>query len=101
MQFTVIGRDGTDPNAMLRRRAARAEHLALGERMQQAGTLLCAVALLDEFGQMNGSVLLVSFSSRSELEEWLHIEPYMVGGVWENVQIQAAQLGPGFAHLAS
>jgi uncharacterized protein YciI len=99
MQYMVIGRDGTDPNAMLRRRAARDEHLALGERMNRAGTLVCAAALLDDSGQMVGSMLLVSFPSRVELDAWLRIEPYMIGGVWQKVQIEPAQLGPAFAHL--
>ncbi len=95
----VLGRDGTDPNAMMRRRAARDEHLALGERMSRSGTLLCAAALLDELGQMVGSMMLVSFPSRVELDAWLRIEPYMIGGVWQDIQIQSAQLGPAFAHL--
>lgn len=63
------------------------------------GSLLCGAALLDDEGQMVGSMYLVSFPSRVELDAWLRIEPYMLGGVWQDVQIQPAQLGPSFVHL--
>ncbi|MGH3545714.1 MAG: YciI family protein [Mycobacteriales bacterium] len=99
MQYMVIGRDGKDPNAMLRRRAARDEHLASVARMREAGTLVCAAALLDDLGQMIGSMMLVSFPSRTELDAWLRVEPYLLSGVWQDVAIQPAQLAPAFAHL--
>lgn len=99
MQYMVIGRDGTDPNAMLRRRAARDEHLALVARMSQTGTVLCAAALLDDEGQPVGSMMLVAFPSRLELDSWLRLEPYMLSAVWQDVSIQSVALAPAFTHL--
>lgn len=37
MQFLIIGRDGTDDKAMERRMKARPAHIAMGEKLFEAG----------------------------------------------------------------
>lgn len=88
MQYLIIGRDGTDKDAMKRRLKARADHIALGEQLRQAGNMWYGAALWDDGNQMIGSMLLMDFSSEKELHEWLDREPYVVGKIWEKVEIQ-------------
>ena len=88
MHFLVIGRDGNDPQAPARRQAAREQHLATFDHFQQAGVFRYGAALLNEEGQMIGSVIACTFESRKELEEqWLKQEPYLVGKVWQTIEI--------------
>jgi uncharacterized protein YciI len=99
MQFLVTGRDGDDADALARRMAARAAHLELGDRMVAAGRHLFAVALLNDSGTMIGSVLIVDFASRVELDEWLAVEPYVTGDVWRSVDVQPVRVGPSFGRI--
>lgn len=53
-------------------------------------------ALLDEKGQMFGSVMILDYPSRKELDGWLRIEPYLVNKVWEKIEIKPCKVGPSF-----
>lgn len=87
MQFVVIGLDGTDEKALDRRMAVRKDHIAMGDELVESGNLWYGVALLSDDGTMKGSIYVVDFPSEKELQEWLAIEPYVVGKVWENITI--------------
>src|SRR5262249_15495384 len=99
MQFLVIGHDGTDEHALARRMSAREAHIAMGNKMRDAGTMLYAVARLDDNGKMVGSVLVCEFNSRADLDEWLQEEPYMTGNVWQKVEVHPCKVGPSFVDL--
>ena len=92
MQFLVIGRDGTDKDALARRMSVREEHLALGEKLEKSGNRWYGAVLLDEKNQMIGSMAVMDFPSRKELQEWLDREPYITGGVWKSVEIINCQV---------
>lgn len=94
MTFVVIGRDGKDDKALERRMAARDAHLRLGDEMRDRGELLYAVALLDDAGKMVGSVCVVELENRTKVDEWLKREPYVLGGVWTEIEVQAGRVGP-------
>lgn len=76
--------------------AARDAHLKLGDEYLSKSQHLMAVALLDDKGNMVGSVMLVDFPSRKELDDWIRIEPYVKTGVWKNIEIIPAKVGPSF-----
>ena len=97
MQFAVIGLDGTDESALSRRMAVREAHLAGARRMQDQKRLLYSCALLDDSGKMIGSIMIVDFPSREDLDDWLRVEPYIVGKVWEKVETRPCKVGPTFA----
>ena len=88
MLFVVIGLDGTDERAVERRLAVRQDHITLGERLRSSGNMWYGAALLDESGAMNGSMLVMDFPTRAELQAWLDIEPYVTGGVWETIDVR-------------
>lgn len=87
MQFVVIGLDGTDSEAPARRQAVRQEHIAMGDKLLESGNLWYGAALLNDDGSMKGSMYVVSFLSKDEMQAWLDIEPYVVGDVWRDVTI--------------
>ncbi len=99
MEFLVIGMDGKDEKALERRLAVREAHLALGEKMRAAGHMICAASVLDDNEKMVGSVIICDFQSRHELEQWLKEEPYVVGKVWQTVEVKSCRLGPSFSGL--
>ncbi|MBU1342217.1 MAG: hypothetical protein KKE44_07970 [Proteobacteria bacterium] len=95
MQFIVTGYDGKDEGALDRRMAAREAHLAKAKTMYETGRWLYAVAILNDAGKMAGSVIVCDFDSRQALEsEWLEKEPYVLGKVWEKIDITRAQVAP-------
>jgi uncharacterized protein YciI len=95
MQFIVIAHDGVDEKAAERRMAAREAHLETAREMFDKDKFLYAVGILDDDGNMIGSVIVCDFGSRDELEEqWLKNEPYVVGNVWRKIEINRAQVAP-------
>lgn len=84
MQFIVKAYDG---EGMLEKRmAVRPRHL---EGMNKLGKhIICAGGLLDDVGKMKGSVLVLEFDSRAELDDYLASEPYITEGVWEIVEVE-------------
>ena len=99
MQYIVIAHDSPAEGTLERRLASRPAHIELGDRMRAEGKLLFAVALLDEQERMVGSVMICDFRTRLELDQWLEIEPYVVGGVWDKVDVQMCKVGPSFHDL--
>ncbi|MGH2596878.1 MAG: YciI family protein [Actinomycetota bacterium] len=95
MQFVVIGRDGSDPEAPARRQAVRPTHLDELQPLVDAGNILLGGAILDDDGTMRGSVMLVDFPSREELDAWLDHDPYVTDGVWQQVEVAPFRVAVG------
>ena len=87
MQYLIIAYDGKDAQATERRMAVRNEHFRVAERMHREGKAIIGGAILGDKDNMVGSARIVNFETRAELEEWLKIEPYVTGKVWETIQI--------------
>ena len=84
MQFVITAYDGA---GMLEKRlAVRSRHLENMKKYQEH--VLCAGGLLDEEGKMKGSLLVMEFESREELDGYLNAEPYIQENVWEKVQVE-------------
>ena len=50
--------------------------------------IICAGGLLDDEGRMKGSVLVMEFPDRKDLDEYLNTEPYLTEQVWEKVEVE-------------
>ncbi len=87
MQFLVIGKDGKDKKAMERRLAIREAHLKLGDEIEASGDRWYGCVMLDDNGKMIGSMAVLDFPSEKELDEYLKIEPYITGKVWQTVEV--------------
>lgn len=95
MEFMITAYDGVDAEAPARRQAARAEHLRFFEEFYRLGIFRYGAAILDEAGNMIGSLVVCDFPSRRDMEEqWLQHEPYMTGGVWKRLEIQPVRTPP-------
>jgi uncharacterized protein YciI len=98
MQFLLTCHDGKDPEALDRRMAARPAHLANSEKMREKGSLILGAAMLNDEGKMCGSIIVLNVSSREEVDKYLKDEPYTVGNVWQQVEVQQISVG---AHYMS
>ncbi|BAQ08877.1 hypothetical protein OXB_0405 [Bacillus sp. OxB-1] len=96
MQFIVMAYDGTDDEALSRRLQAREQHLQSVTQRAEAGEHLYGAALLDDDGKMIGSMMVVEYPSREELDRWLKAEPYVLGDVWRKIEIKPCQVPPIF-----
>ena len=84
MQYLITALDGK--NLLEKRMAVRPRHLQNMARVK--GKILCAGGILDAAGMMKGSVLVMDFESRAQLDEYLASEPYIQEKVWESVDVQ-------------
>lgn len=94
MHYVVTATDFTDPEALDRRLAHRDAHLASLKIMTAEGSFLSGGAILDAHGTMVGSSAHVAFDSRDALDQWLRNDPYVVGKVWDQIDIRELKLFP-------
>lgn len=87
MQFLVMAKDGTDEGAIERRRRTRPTHLESIQPLVDSGNVLVGGALLSDAGDMIGSMLLVDFPDRTDVDAWLAGDPYVTGGVWQEIEV--------------
>jgi uncharacterized protein YciI len=92
MQFLLTAYDGTDTGALERRLKVRPAHLEKVEILRKSGEFLFGGAILDDKGQMIGSMIVYEFPDRKALDEWLKEEPYIYGKVWEKITIAPFRL---------
>lgn len=84
MQFMIKALDGE--KKLARRMEVRPRHLEGMEKLRSH--IICAGGLLDNEGKMKGSVLILDFPSRDDLDSYLASEPYVVEQVWEKIEIE-------------
>jgi uncharacterized protein YciI len=87
MQFLITAYDGKDDDAPARRAAARPSHLEGANKLMEDGHIVIGGAILDNDGNMIGSAMVVEFENKEELDQWLNEDPYITGGVWEDVSV--------------
>ena len=85
MQFIITAHDGE--NMLEKRLAIRPRHL---EGMAKLGKhIITAGGLLDEEGKPKGSVLVLEFDKREDLDDYIASGPYVLEHVWETVEIES------------
>ncbi len=94
MHFLVIGEDG--PGATGRRDAARPAHMAKMTELREAGHVVIGAALTGDDNAIVGSVLVVDFPSRAEVDAWLAVEPLQLEGVWERITVRPCRVGDAY-----
>ena len=84
MQYIIKAYDG---EGMLdKRMEIRPRHLEGIERIKEH--VICAGGLLDDEGKMKGSVLIMEYESREQLDEYLAKEPYVQEHVWQKIEVE-------------
>lgn len=84
MLIALIGRD--KPGALQTRLDNRAAHVAY---LKESGKVAQAGPLLDEAGQMCGSLVVLDVADRGEAEAWVANDPYGKAGLFASVELIA------------
>ena len=87
MKYLIVAHDGEGAEARALREAVRPRHLSAIEALVAQGRIEVGGALLDEAGAAVGSMMVVDFASRRELDAYLEREPYRAEGVWRTVTV--------------
>jgi uncharacterized protein YciI len=95
VQFVIIARDGTDAGAASRRQEVRPAHLDGIRPLVERGHVPLGGAILDAEGQMVGSVMVVEFPTREDLDAWLSSDPYVTAGVWQEIEVHPYRAAVG------
>jgi uncharacterized protein len=88
MQFLLLAYDGTDAEAPERRLSVRQDHLDKIKNLKKNGELLFGGAILNDEGNMIGSMIVYEFPDRTTLDDRLKDEPYITKGVWKKIEIK-------------
>lgn len=84
MYIALIARD--KPGALDIRKANRADHL---DYIKETGLVAQAGPLLDEAGQMCGSLVILDVEDMAQAEAWAAGDPYAKAGLFEIVELTA------------
>ncbi|MGN6294657.1 MAG: YciI family protein [Chitinophagaceae bacterium] len=87
-QYLVTAMDGADAAAPDRRATVRPDHFVRARELKASGNFITGGAILNEQGQMIGSMMVVQFNTEQELQAWLNTEPYIMGKVWEKIEVR-------------
>lgn len=85
------------PDALSRRMEVREKHLAALAGYKEAGKVLYAAAMLDDAGNLCGSLMAVDMT-REEIDALLAAEPYLHNNVWDKARMEIIPIkpAPGF-----
>lgn len=92
MWYAIMGNDVA--NSLAQRMAARPAHLIRLQALQEQGRLLLAgpfpaVDALDSGAAgFSGSLIVVEFASLAAAREWADADPYVVAGVYAQVEVR-------------
>ena len=84
MQFIIKAYDGEE--MLAKRMEVRPRHLEGIEKIKEH--VICAGGLLDDDGKMKGSVLIMEYENREQLDEYLANEPYVQEHVWQRIEVE-------------
>ena len=84
MQFVITAYDGA--GMLEKRMEVRPLHWEGMERLKKH--LIAAGGMLDDEGKLKGSVLIMEFQNREEVDEYLANEIYVKKRVWEKITVE-------------
>ncbi|MCA0940335.1 YciI family protein [Salipiger pacificus] len=84
MLVALIAKD--KPGALDIRKDTRAEHLAYIDR---TGVVAQAGPLLDDAGEMAGSLVILDVADMAAAQDWADKDPYALAGLFESVTLTA------------
>jgi uncharacterized protein YciI len=92
MLYVINGTDVAD--SLEKRKAARPDHLARIEQLQNEGRLLlagpCPAIDCEDPGSagFTGSVIVAEFDSLEDARTWADADPYVAAGVYQSVSVK-------------
>ena len=82
MLIALIARD--KPGALNIRKANREAHLAY---IKETGVVAQAGPLLDDAGEMNGSLVILEVGDMAAAQAWADNDPYAKAGLFDTVEL--------------
>lgn len=92
MPFLLVAHDKAD--ALPRRMEVRQAHLDKLAPLKVTGDVLYAAVLLNDKGDLAGSMIVFNFDDRAAVDEYLKTEPYIANDVWGDIKITACRPAP-------
>ena len=92
MLYTIIGHDV--PDSLTKRLATRPAHMARLQALQNEGRLILAgpfptVDAVDPGAAgFSGSLIVAEFATLRDAETWAQADPYMVAGIYAQIQVK-------------
>ncbi|MFC4157775.1 YciI family protein [Chitinimonas lacunae] len=92
MYYLILGRDA--PDSLARRLAARPDHLARLQALQDQGRLLlagpCPAIDSPDPGPagFSGSLIVAEFADLAAARAWADADPYVTAGVYAEVEVK-------------
>ena len=87
MKFLIAPHDGKGKKSAQLRQTVRPTHLKGIQGLIKKDQLEVGCALLDDAGNMIGSMMVVDFETRRALDAYLKREPYVTEGVWKKITV--------------
>ncbi len=88
MQFVILAKDVPGEDTLRRRGNARTEHMEGIRVLKQSGQIIDGGALLDDDGNMCGSLILCDFPDRAALDAYLDSEIFKREGIWGKIEVR-------------
>lgn len=93
MHFLVLAWDHPTEEGVARRDAARASHNASIRELWEQGHVLLGAGVLDEQDVIRGSLVVVDYPTRADVDRYLESEPFATSDVWERVEVHPLRVG--------
>ncbi|HEY3810442.1 MAG TPA: YciI family protein [Acidimicrobiales bacterium] len=93
MHFLVLAWDAPGEASVARRDAVRPAHATSIRDLWEKGHVVLGAGLLDDAGVVRGSLVVVEYPSRTEVDQYLATEPFATEGVWERVEVHPLRVG--------
>jgi uncharacterized protein YciI len=87
-QYIITAYDYTDEGALARRMGVRPHHFDAAKVLKENGNYVLGGAILNDAGNMIGSIMVLQFESEEGLVAWQQSEPYITQKIWETVDVK-------------
>jgi hypothetical protein len=91
VHFLVLAWDVSD-DGEARRDAARPAHAESIRELWEQGRVVLGAGILDDAGMVRGSLVVVDYPNRDEVDAYLAHEPFVTERVWDRVEVHPLRL---------
>ena len=93
VHFLVLAWDHPTEEGVARREATRPSHSASIRELWEQGHVLLGAGILDEEDVIRGSLVVVDYPTRADVNRYLDSEPFATNEVWERVEVHPLRVG--------
>lgn len=86
MHFLVVAWD-SPVDGEARRTAARPAHGESIRQLWEEGRVVLGAGIQDDAGVIRGSLVIVDYPTRDDVDAYLANEPFVTEGVWDRIEV--------------